>query len=86
MKKEWVNPLVHYNPGLGDGGDDSWQGGGSGQSTPDPQTSWTYDEWREIYADFPNILNYDGTGESGTYDDYAAWYRAMFNTDPPVNP
>ena len=24
--------------------------------------------------------------ESGTYDDYAAWYRAMFNTDPPVNP
>ena len=85
-KRAWIDPVIHYNPGLGGGGDDTWQAPGSGQSTPDPDASWTYEEWQGVYEDFPNILDYDGNGTPGTLDDYVAWYRAIFHTDPPVMP
>ncbi len=77
-KRAWIDPVIHFNAGLGDGGDGTWQAPGSGQSTPDPDVEWTYAEWLEIYSDFPEILDFDGDGNMGTEADYQAWYQRYF--------
>ena len=81
MKKTWISPQI-FNVGLTGEDEGSWQAPGSGQSTPDPDASWSYDDWLEIYADFPSVLNFDGEGESGTWEDYVAWYEHWFNETP----
>ena len=79
-KREWMNPIISFNS-LEDGGEGTWTPDGSGQSSLDP-ASWTYKEWLEIYRDDDSVLNYDGVGESGTWEDYVAWFEDTFGETP----
>ncbi len=80
MKKKWINPMIYSNSVIGDGDDEwTWDPEGSGQSTPNPDqpdASWSYEDWLEIYKDFPDVLG------SGSWEEYVAWYQSWFNETP----
>lgn len=47
-------------------------GKGSGGSTPDI-SPYSYMMWLVIDEDFPEILDFDENGDTGTYEDYEKW-------------
>ena len=74
-KREWMNPIFSFSPVLDDGGEGEWSPEGSGQSTTD-LSEWTYEEWLEVYKDYPDIL------KSGSWEDYSDWYYNSFGVRP----
>lgn len=71
--KQFIDPMIKVLAMGVD--DDPEEGRGSGGSSPDIEP-YTYLTWKSIFEDFPEILNFDETGEAGTYEDYCAWMIA----------
>ncbi len=71
MKKLWSNPLL-FTYKLEGGGEGSWTGEGSGQSSPDV-IPYSFEMWSVIFEDFPNLYDADGDGNPGEWEDYVKW-------------
>ena len=69
MKKKFITPSIQFtlDPVTGEE-----IGGGTGGSTPDIGP-YSYEMWLIIYEDYPEIMDFDKMGDSGTWEDYVAW-------------
>ncbi len=74
MKKLWNNPLL-FTYKLESGGEGSWTGEGSGQSSPDV-IPYDYEMWCVVFEDFPAYNNLDGNSTPLEWSDYVAWMTA----------